>query len=210
MLPSIADYKEVTGEADGLVPIDSGRGCVYDCSFCSIGRTWGRRSRTLPADRLHEEVAALQTMPAARRAYLCHDIFGADRSHAVAFCDAMISSGTDIPWEVRARADHLDPGLLEHMARAGADRVLLGIESASPVVRRRNQKGMRDDVDLEAVIDECLTAGITPILSLILGLPGEDDEALDASLRFCARAALRGGVNLIAPSRESTARMRSR
>ena len=31
LLPPIARYKEITGETDGLVPIDSGRGCVYDC-----------------------------------------------------------------------------------------------------------------------------------------------------------------------------------
>ena len=34
------------------------------------------------------------------------------------------------------------------MGQAGCDRVLLGIESASPAVRAANQKGMRDDVDL--------------------------------------------------------------
>lgn len=196
LLPPIADYKKITGEEDGLVPIDSGRGCVYDCSFCSIGRTWNRRSRALPAERLLAEVRSLRDMPGARRAYLCHDIFGADRRQALAFCDAMIASGTDVPWEVRARADHLDAELLARMAAAGGDRVLFGIESASPAVRRRNQKGMRDDIDLDGAIDDCLAAGVTPILSLILGLPGEDDEALEASLRFCARAALRGGVNL--------------
>ena len=44
----------VAGEEEGLVPIDSGRGCVYDCSFCTIGRFWNRRSRELPVQRLVE------------------------------------------------------------------------------------------------------------------------------------------------------------
>lgn len=196
LLPPIARYKEITGETDGLVPIDSGRGCVYDCSFCSIGRTWSRRSRPLPAARLADEVAALRDMPAARRAYLCHDIFGAKRDHAVAFCEALLERGIDVPWEVRARADHLDAELLNLMGRAGCDRVLLGIESASPRVRARHQKGMRDDIDLMEVVENCIAAGVTPILSMILGLPGETDEDLEASLAFCGEASLRGGVNL--------------
>lgn len=196
LLPPIARYKEITGETDGLVPIDSGRGCVYDCSFCSIGRTWSRRSRPLPAARLADEVVALREMPAARRAYLCHDIFGARRDHAVEFCETLLEREIDVPWEVRARADHLDADLLELMGRAGCDRVLLGIESASPAIRRAHQKGMADDIDLMRVVDDCVSAGVTPILSMILGLPGESDADLELSLAFCADASLRGGVNL--------------
>ncbi|MEM9380627.1 MAG: radical SAM protein, partial [Planctomycetota bacterium] len=196
LLPSIRAYKEVTGEEDGLVPVDSGRGCVFDCSFCSIGRTWGRRSRPLPADRLAGEVAALRGIPGARRAYLCHDLFGANRRHAIEFCDALEAGDVDVPWEVRARAEHLDPELLERMGAAGCDRVLLGIESGSARVRRKNQKGMRDDFDPLRAVDDCAAAGITPILSLILGLPGEEEEDLDRTLEFCARAALRAGVQL--------------
>ena len=43
LLPPMSAYKALTGEEEGLVPLDSGRGCVYDCSFCTIGRFWSRR-----------------------------------------------------------------------------------------------------------------------------------------------------------------------
>lgn len=196
LLPSIAEYKRITGGADGLVPIDSGRGCVYDCSFCTIGRFWSRRSRTLPARKLADEVAALRAMPGAKNAYLCHDIFGANRGQATAFCDEMLARSIGVPWEVRARADHLDRELLEHMGGAGCYRVLIGVESADADVRARNQKGMRRDVDMLRVVGDCAAAGIVPILSLILGLPGEDEKALRASLDFCAAASLRASVQV--------------
>jgi len=196
LLPSIAEYKRITGGADGLVPVDSGRGCVYDCSFCTIGRFWSRRSRVLPAARLADEVEALRSMPGARAAYLCHDLFGANRAHAVAFCEEMLRRGATVPWEVRARADHLDRELLERMGRAGCYRVLLGIESASASVRDACDKSLRAGTDLMAVVQGCVEAGITPILSVILGLPGEGPAELGASLDFCARAALLGGVNV--------------
>lgn len=196
LLPSIADYKRVTGGADGLVAIDSGRGCVYDCSFCTIGRFWSRRSRTLPATRLVDEVLALIDVPAAKSAYLCHDLFGANRGQAIAFCDGLIERGSPMPFEVRARADHLDLALLERMRAAGGYRVLIGVESADAGVREKSHKGLRRGTDMLHVVDDCARAGITPILSLILGLPGEDEAELEASLDLCARACLRAGVNI--------------
>lgn len=196
LLPPIEAYKRITGEEDGLVPLDSGRGCVYDCSFCTIGRFWNRRSRPLPASKLAEEIESLRSMPGARQAYLCHDLFAANRAHALELCAELQARGNPLPWEVRARADHLDAELLRAMGAAGCYRVLLGIESADPAVRRRNQKGMREDIDLLRVVDDCAAAGIVPILSLILGLPGEDQASLRMTLDFCARAALRTGVQL--------------
>ncbi|MFT7485092.1 MAG: radical SAM superfamily enzyme YgiQ (UPF0313 family), partial [Candidatus Paceibacteria bacterium] len=180
LLPPLLDYKRVSGESEGLTPIDSGRGCVFDCSFCTIGRYWERRSRPLPVARLVSEVMALENIDGALNAYLCHDIFAADRAHALAFCEAMIEAGPR-PWECRARVDHLDHDLLLQMGRAGCYRVLLGIESGAASVRGLANKGQYAELDVLQVVRDCSAAGIRPILSLILGLPGEGPEELESS-----------------------------
>jgi hypothetical protein len=189
LLEPLAEYKRVTGELEGLTPIDSGRGCAYDCSFCTIGRYWSRRSRCLPPANLVEEVHALDDIEGARNAYLCHDIFGADRSHAMEFCQRLINRGIR-PWECRARVDHLDSELIELMGRAGCYRVLLGVESGAHVVREGASKNQPEDLDVLGVVELCGRAGIRPILSLILGLPGEAQEQLEESLVLVSRAAL--------------------
>ena len=196
LLPEIAHYKALTGEAEGLVPLDSGRGCVYDCSFCTIGRYWSRRSRTLPVDRLVDEIRSLKSIEGARNAYLCHDLFGADRRYSMQLCEALAAEDSDIPWEVRARLDHLDDELIGAMADAGCYRVLVGVESADGAVRNANSKRMDTELDVVDRLGRLGDAGIVPILSLILGLPGESDAELASTLDLCVEAALRTGVQL--------------
>jgi len=82
------------------------------------------------------------------------------------------------------------------MGAAGGYRVLLGVESAAPEVRTANAKNMAADTNVLQLVENCAAAGVTPILSFILGLPGEGDEELTASLDLCADASLRTGVNL--------------
>ena len=195
LLPPLSAYKLVTGEEEGLTPLDSGRGCVFDCSFCTIGRFWDRRSRTLPAARLVREVLELRELEGARNAYLCHDIFGANREHALAFCAGLAEAG-GAPWECRARVDHLDAELLDAMAAAGCYRVLLGVESGASRVRELCDKRLPESLDVLEVVRACAARGITPILSLILGLPGEGPTELEESLELCLRASLAAGVNL--------------
>ncbi len=197
LVAPIAEYKAIGAAAeDGLVPIDSGRGCVYDCGFCTIGRFWGRRSRPLPAARLAAEMLALEHVPAARSAYLCHDLFGADRRHALALCAELEGAGARVPFEIRARLDHLDDELIAALGRAGCYRVLLGIESADGAVRNRANKRCDPELDLHQRLDRLRAARITAILSLILGLPGEGDAELSRTLEFAMRASLRSGVQL--------------
>jgi hypothetical protein len=64
--------------------------------------------------------------------------------------------------------------------------------------RERNQKGMRRTIDLLEVVDDRAAAGITPILSLILGLPGEDSARSGRASISGARGVARGRQRVVA------------
>jgi radical SAM superfamily enzyme YgiQ (UPF0313 family) len=196
LVPPIRAYKDALGARDGLVALDSGRGCAYDCSFCSIGRYWNRRSRALPAARLVAELAELFALPGAAAAYLAHDIFGTDRAAALELCALLEQAGAPYPFEIRARADALDEELVGALGRAGCYRVLLGIESGDAALRNAHDKHLAADCDVLALVRRLDRAGIAPILSLLLGLPGEDAAALERTLELALGAALEAGVNL--------------
>jgi hypothetical protein len=135
-------------------------------------------------------------MPGARNAYLCHDLFGADERHARELCRLLIDRENRVPFEIRARLDHLTDELLEDLGRAGCYRVLLGLESGDGRVRNENGKRMDPDLPVLERLDRLGEVGIVPILSLILGLPGEGERELRRTLELCLRASLRQGVHL--------------
>ncbi|MBM3978400.1 MAG: radical SAM protein, partial [Planctomycetes bacterium] len=201
LVPTIEAYKRAIGATDGLAALDSGRGCAYDCSFCSIGRYWGRRTRALDATRLADEIDELFAQPGVKAAYLAHDLFGTDRAQALALCAelerrAQLGERGARPFEIRARADALDDELIAALARAGCYRVLVGIESGDPALRNAHGKQLDPACDVRALVARLDRAGITPILSLLLGLPGEDEAALECTLSLALDAALLAGVNL--------------
>jgi hypothetical protein len=87
------------------------------------------------------------------------------------------------------------------MQAAGCQAVSFGIESGSPEILRTVRKGIRRDQAVNAV-RMCRAAGIAPLASFILGLPGETPETLAQTLAFSAQLEQEGlcyGFHLLAP-----------
>lgn len=75
-----------------------------------------------------------------------------------------------------------DPERLELVRAAGIKWLCLGIESASRNVRLEVSKGKFLDVDIKRVIEQVHSAGIEVMANYIVGLPGDNNESMQATL----------------------------
>jgi len=189
-------YAAAAGEREAMFPIDLGRGCTYACTFCTTPVFWGRTARHLSPARAVDELQRLAALGVGC-AYVTHDLYTFDRASVLAMCAEKRRRGLALTWECRTRLDLVDEELLAAMAAAGCVRILFGVESDSPAVLRRVNKGGRaESLDVRAALRMVERAGIAAILGTMAGVPGETAADLEANLQLMAQAAGGRGVSL--------------
>jgi radical SAM superfamily enzyme YgiQ (UPF0313 family) len=182
-MPAFHLYPVVTPARS--IPLELGRGCPFGCTFCSTNDFFRRRFRLKSPAKLIGEMEILTARYQADYFDLQHDMFTVDRRRVVAFCDALLASGSHFRWGCSARTDCVDPELIELMARAGCVSIFFGIESGSA----RLQKIIEKDLDLAESrrhAELCTRHGMRTTVSTIVGFPEETIEDVRDTVSFLA------------------------
>jgi radical SAM superfamily enzyme YgiQ (UPF0313 family) len=183
-LPKYELYKPAPGEE---LFLEVGRGCPFQCTFCSTAPFWKRKHRVKSPERVLREVMLVKELFGAERVHFTHDLFTTSRSWVSAICQTLTSAGTPIEWTCSARTDTVDEELLSVMSAAGCKAIYFGFESGSERILRE----IRKDIPLDqsfAAAEACQRNGITPNVGLIAGFPSEDAESLRATFQAFERA----------------------
>ncbi len=103
------------------------------------------------------------------------------------FCDEIIRRNLEIYWTSCASFSGLnDPDTFKRMRRAGACRLIYGLESGSQRMLDYVRKRLRID-RIEQGLKWSCEAGIWTDLELIAGMPTETTEDIDATIAFLDR-----------------------
>jgi radical SAM superfamily enzyme YgiQ (UPF0313 family) len=159
--------------------IDAGRGCPFQCTFCSTASFFGRRYRLKSAMRLREELDFLNREYGIFDFALTHDLFTVNRRKVIEFCDVV--EGRGYTWKCSARQDCVDEELLERMRAAGCRSIYYGIESGSARMQAISKK--RLDLSLfDPIVDATQKLGMAATVSFITGYPEEEKADQAATL----------------------------
>jgi radical SAM superfamily enzyme YgiQ (UPF0313 family) len=162
-----------------LMRIEAGRGCPFDCNFCSTATFFQRSYRLKSPERLLRELDSLNDRYGVSEFKLDHDLFTVNRRKVLAFCEVL--EARDYKWRVSARTDCVDPELLEAMAAAGCIGLYFGIETGSKRMQQLTSKRLKLD-GIERIFDVAQNLGIEITTSFITGYPQETREDQDQSL----------------------------
>jgi pyruvate-formate lyase-activating enzyme len=173
-IPAFGLYQPEPGEE---MFIEVGRGCPFQCEFCSTAPYWHRRHRTKSPSRILEEIRTVQEMFGTKRVHFTHDLFTTHRNWVRAVCETLIAAGSPVAWTCSARTDTVDEEMLALMKRAGCCAIYFGLESGSERILREIRKDIPIEQSLR-VISSCRSLGITCNAGLIVGFPSEDDASL--------------------------------
>ncbi len=127
----------VTRVAGHYTSFDAGRGCPFQCSFCTIINVQGRKSRYRTADDV-EAIVRANAAQGVTRFFVTDDNFARNRNWEP-ILDRLIELREVHGFKIRLLLQvdtlcHRIPGFIEKAARAGCNAVFIGLENINPEV----------------------------------------------------------------------------
>ena len=181
-LSLINGYQRRSSFASRVIPIQTTRGCPYDCSFCSVTGMFGRKLRKRSPESIVSELGKYRDLGSL--AFFYDDNFTADRSHAREICRLIIESGLNMDWSTQVRLEVArDPELVKLMHRAGCRTVFVGFESVNQKALAESGKSQSAS-EMAGAVRTFRRAGIDVHGMFIYGMDSDGPQDLEATLRF--------------------------
>ncbi len=168
-----------------LVPIQTSRGCPYDCSFCTVTTTFGRRMRYRSVARVVAEMARHDL--AHTHFFFYDDNFAADPRRLRAMLAGIRSLPRRVQWSAQVRADVArDEALLHEMRAAGCGTLYIGLESVHPASLEAAHKQQRI-AETATYLDRLADHGIEVHGMFIFGFDTDPSDVVPLTVAFARR-----------------------
>jgi len=168
-----------------IVPIQTSRGCPFDCSFCSVTKMFGRKVRYRSVGRVLDELSRMDLR--RRHVFFYDDHFSANRGRLRELMEGILARGLRFQWSAQVRADLADDeDLVELMRRAGCQTVYIGMESVNPETLKAYNKHQTVS-DIERSIRVLHRHRIRIHGMFVLGADTDTVETVRATCRFAKK-----------------------
>ncbi|MBI4857952.1 MAG: B12-binding domain-containing radical SAM protein [Acetobacterium woodii] len=169
----------------GLLPILTGRGCPFGCTFCYEGANAKRVRRHSVPSLMTEIRANFKRNPAINYINFLDDTFTLDHKRVDQICEEVnkIRADYDFVWFASAHISTIDKHreMARNLADAGLKKIFFGLESGSDQVLKSYNKKITRQMAVD-VIDHCVESGIHGISgNIIIGGPHETRDTIKGS-----------------------------
>jgi hypothetical protein len=160
---------------------DAGRGCPFQCSFCTIINVQGRKSRRRSPDDV-ERLIKQHWAEGVRRFFITDDNFARNKDWEAIF-DRIIQIRERDKIKVRLiiQVDtlcHKLPNFVAKAARAGVTRVFIGLENINPTNLLQAKKRQNRITEYRTMLLDWKRAGVITYAGYILGFPADTPESI--------------------------------
>jgi hypothetical protein len=162
--------------AGGVTSFDAGRGCPYQCSFCTIINVQGRKSRRRSPDDI-EKIVRVNYAQGLRSFFITDDNFARNKDWE-AILDRLIQlrevEKLNIGFIIQVDTlCHRLPNFVEKCARAGVRRVFIGLENINPDNLLGAKKRQNKITEYRTMLLAWKSARVITYAGYILGFPND-------------------------------------
>jgi radical SAM superfamily enzyme YgiQ (UPF0313 family) len=168
----------------GQAGVETKRGCDHHCIYCVEPHAKGNRIRLRPPGTVAREFADLLEQ-GIDVIHLCDSEFNLPPEHARAVCGALRERrlASEIRWYTYASPVPFDDYLAKLMAQAGCVGINFGVDHSVSSMLSGLRRDHRPE-DLKHAVTACKSAGVTVMLDMLLGGPGETKDTIREAVDF--------------------------
>jgi Radical SAM superfamily len=169
---------------------DAGRGCPYQCSFCTIINVQGRKSRYRSSDDV-EHLVRLNWEQGIHKFFITDDNFARNQEWEAIF-DRLIElrEKGGIPLGLMIQVDtlcHKIENFIAKAKRAGVTRVFIGLESINPDSLTAAKKRQNKITEYRKMLLAWKAQGVITLAGYILGFPGDTPDSIRRDIAIIQR-----------------------
>ena len=170
-----------------VTSFDAGRGCPFQCSFCTIINVQGRKSRYRSPDSV-EEIIRSNYDQGVNRFFITDDNFARNKDWEAIY-DRIIKlreeDGLDVGFMIQVDTlCHRIPNFIEKSKRAGVSRVFIGLENINPDNLIAAKKRQNKLTEYRRMLIEWKDVGIITYAGYILGFPNDTAASIARDIRI--------------------------
>jgi radical SAM superfamily enzyme YgiQ (UPF0313 family) len=175
------EYNRNLRDINGISMIVS-RGCPYNCSFCAVKSTMGRKWRIKSPKTVVGEIEKLKDRYSIDGIWFKDSIFNLNRKWVLEFCGELNRKGVKVDWQCNTRVDLIKESIIKDMKRSGLIQVDVGIESGSIKSLKRLKKNISISQIKEGI--KILKKYIRVSGFFMIGIPGETKEDIEMTFNL--------------------------
>jgi radical SAM superfamily enzyme YgiQ (UPF0313 family) len=171
----------VTRVVGHYASFDAGRGCPFQCSFCTIINVQGRKSRYRTADDV-EAIVRAHAPQGISHYFVTDDNFARNRNWE-AILDRLIDLRENKGFAIKLilQVDtlcHRIPNFIEKAARAGCNAVFIGLENINPESLQGAKKRQNKIWEYRVMLQAWRRVKVMTWAGYILGFPTDTPETI--------------------------------
>ncbi|HUI71815.1 MAG TPA: radical SAM protein, partial [Spirochaetia bacterium] len=172
----------IQGPGKPTIPMQTSRGCPFDCTFCSVTGMFGRRYRHRSTENIIAELS--QYDPSQHVIFFYDDNFAANPRKTKELLREMIRCKLGFEWSTQVRSDIAkDREMLDLMVQAGCTSLYIGFESVDPRALQEMKKSQSVE-DIRFAIREIRKRKIHVHGMFVFGFDSDTPDSAKATVDF--------------------------
>jgi hypothetical protein len=168
---------------------DAGRGCPFQCSFCTIINVQGRKSRYRSADDV-EKIIRENHAQGIYKFFITDDNFARNRNWEAIFDRLIKIRQEQVKITLIIQVDtlcHLIPDFVRKAGLAGVNRVFIGLENINPDNLTAAKKKQNRITEYRTMLQAWKSIGAITYCGYIIGFPNDTPERLQRDIDIIKR-----------------------